>query len=97
MVLILLLRQDPEQLSPTEKECIALLYPEGVEYRRIDLADYLDHNRICQELHPVAVILPKEKPIPSLAMENGYRHITFSAQGPIELLPLRPEFKPFIP
>lgn len=95
--LILLLRRDVADLTAEEKTAIQECYPDGVEYRRIDPANYLEHDEICKTFHPVAVLLPRERPIPSLAMEHGYRHITYTPQGLLELLPLQPKFEPFRP
>jgi hypothetical protein len=47
---------------------------------------------------PVAVILPRERPIPAVAMEEGFQHITvLPNQGVVELEPLMVKFKPFYP
>lgn len=97
MVLILVLRKNPEDLSFAEKRFIEDAYPEGVEYRRVDPTNYSEHDEFCRTLNPAMVILPMERPIPSLAMEHGYRHIAFTPDGPMELVSLHTQFKPFSP
>ncbi len=95
--LALVLRKDPEDLSAEERASLETLYSEEVQYLRIDSADYKEHDEICQRLKPATVILPLDRPIPSLAMEHGHRHIALTPDGPLELLPLVPQFKPFVP
>lgn len=96
MALILILRRDPTDLSSEEKQAIEACYPdEIVEYRRADPVDYRNHYELCRALAPAAVILPAERPIPILAMEHGYRHVTVSSGKVMELLSIKTEFKPF--
>ena len=49
-----------------------------VEFTRMDSADYLVHATNCRDLDPAAVFLPKDKPIPTDAMADGYVHVALS-------------------
>lgn len=59
--------------------------------------DYLDHAENCRIEKPDVVVLPKDRPVPSLAMQEGFAHVVITPDGLKELLPLVPEFKPFKP
>ena len=96
--LVLILRRDPEELTANEKKSIEEKFPEGVEYQRVDPADFLEHDRLCRELNPVAVLLPRERPIPTLAIEHGFSHVIVDPEGVVmELQPLYPQFIKFKP
>ena len=99
-VLVTILRRDLADLDPAEREGILAAFPDHeIEFRRTDPRDFREHFAQCEQLKPAAVILPRERPIPSLAMEHGYRHIAFiPCEGQVrELEPMNPSFKPFIP
>lgn len=95
--LILVLRHDPKNLDKRQLAFLEKLYPEGIELRRIDSENYIQHDQICYNLKPAAVILPMDKPIPQLAMEHGVPHIALGEEGVQELVGMTVEFKPFDP
>jgi len=96
-VLVLLLRRDPDNLTTEERIAFERAFPgRSVEYRRVDSRDYLEHANLCGRLRPAVVLLPRDRPIPSLAMERGFPHVTITSDGKlIELQPLEPQFKPY--
>lgn len=97
-VLVIILRRDESQLSQEEVAAIKAKFPgKQVVFKRTDPRDYKEHAAQCEELQPTVVILPLERPIPSVAMEKGFQHIAFTPQGLLELDPLVPKFKPFVP
>lgn len=87
------------EISQEEKEAFQAAFPGcELEFHQLDSTDYLDHAKKCRELPTRYVFLPLDRPIPSLAMEEGVQHVAFiPGQGLMELLPLNPEFKDFVP
>lgn len=98
-VLITILRRDEADLTPEEREAIlAAFQGKKIVFKRTDPKDFLEHAEQCRQLKPTAVVLPRERPIPAVAMEEGFQHITvLPNQGVVELEPLTPKFKPFLP
>lgn len=97
-ILVVILRRDEKDLKPEEIVAIRNAFPgKEVKFRRTDPRDYREHAAQCEEFGPAAVILPLERPIPSLAMEKGFQHVVFTPNGLMELEPLVPTFKPFQP
>jgi hypothetical protein len=96
-VLVTILRRNEEELTTEEREALVAAFPgKEVIFRRTDPRDFMEHAKECRELKPAAVILPRERPIPSLAMEEGFAHVTYLPnQGLVELEPLVPAFKSF--
>ena len=95
MSLVLLLRRDPETLSDDEEATLRQAFGENVKLERIDPVDYLQHAAICRERQPDAVLLPLERPIPSLAMEEGFRHVVCGPSGQVmQLEPMQVKFSP---
>jgi hypothetical protein len=84
-----------QDLSDSQRALLTRQFPEGIEFRRIDSTNYLEHDELCKKLDPAAVILPKDRPIPVLAIEHGYPHLVFSSTELMELVRLQPELKPF--
>ena len=88
-------------LSPEEEVMIRSKLPgKEIEFQVVHSQDYLEHAETCRVLNPEEgdfVILPKDRPIPSLAIEQGVPHVALTKDGLMELLPLKPEFKPFVP
>lgn len=97
-VTILLLRRD--SLPAEEMEALGQKFP-GADIRleRIDPPDCIAHARMCENYPGAFVYLPGERPLPSLAMKWGVRHITFvPGEGLQELVEIpRPVFKPLVP
>lgn len=95
-VVIAVLRRE---VSSEEIEAFEAAYPgRELKFVRIDSRDYQEHAETCRRLKPDVVLLPLEKPIPSVAMDEGFRHVALRpGEGLRELLPLNPEFKPFEP
>lgn len=89
------------ELSPEEEAMIRKNFPgKEIEFRVVQSRDYLEHAKTCEELNHKEgdfVVLPKDRPIPSLAMEQGIPHVIITQNGLMELLPLEPKFKPFEP
>lgn len=100
-VLVLLMRRDENELPPEEIAVIQASFPgREVVFERTDSRDYLEHAKLCdqrKQLGYAQVIgyLPKERPVPSLAMERGVPHVLVINGKLQELLPLKPDFKPF--
>ncbi len=94
-VTIIVLRKE---ISDKDKETLQRLFPgKHLDFLVTNPSNYMDHDRQCRELNADLVVLP-ERPIPSLAMERGVSHVTITPEGQVlELLPLKPEFKPFVP
>jgi hypothetical protein len=69
---------------------------------RTDPRDYQEHYAICRTaeseegLRPIPY-LPRERPIPALAMDHGYEHIAFTRDGLMKLVEVKPVFEPFEP
>lgn len=97
-VLVILLRRDASSLTPEEIALIREKFPgREIDFRRTDPRDYREHAAQCDELKPEMVLLPLERPIPSLAMEKGFQHVAITPNGLMELLPLEPKFRLFEP
>jgi len=102
-VVVLVLRRGPEDLSPEEKSVLESTFPgKQCKYVQMDPVDYLEHAADCRTIRDqgwAAVIcyLPKERPIPSLAMEEGTAHVLVIDAKLQELLPLVPQFKVYTP
>lgn len=96
--LIAVMRRELAELTEDELGMIREKFP-GRELRflRIDPEDYKEHADICRERKPAMVLLPRERPIPSLAMEEGFQHCAFTRDGLMELEPMQPSFRPFRP
>jgi|SRR3989344_1756821 len=74
-----LFRQD----NPTDVERLTYQqmfrgYP--IEFNRIDPVNYIEHNKACEERQPTLVQLPKEHPIPHLAMHE-FPHVVVTGDG----------------
>jgi hypothetical protein len=94
METVLLLRRNPEDLSELETSALKAQFGPDVNFVRTDPTDYKEHLEDCQNIRPAAVLLPKEKPIPSDAMEAGFPHIVVFPDGKLaQLEPLIPSFK----
>jgi hypothetical protein len=96
MAMILLLRRDESTLTSDERRALEEAFQgKTLEFKRADPADYHEHAENCKRLQPDAVLLPLERPIPSQAMDEGFRHIAIRGTEAVELMPLKAEFKPF--
>lgn len=92
-ILVLVLRREPDL---NEIAAIQRKFPgKQLVFKTINPADYKEHAAICEEMKPDVVLLPKDRPIPSLAMEKGFPHVALFNGDVMELLPLMPQFKPF--
>ncbi len=97
-VIVGILRRDLSDLTDAEKEVVSKAFPDSqLVWTRMDSKDYLEHATACAEVQPTIVILPKDRPIPAKAMEEGFPHVVISPNGLLELEPLQPTFKPFQP
>lgn len=99
VVMVIILRRDESDLSTVERQAIVTAFPhKEVIFRRMDPRDCYEHARLCEQLGSTHVILPRERPIPSVAMEQGVHHLTVFSDGRVmELKPFVPTFKPFEP
>lgn len=97
MVLVLVMRRDPDELTSQEHAAIRRCFPGcSFVFRREDPADYQEHAELCEKHKPDVVMLPKDRPVPSLAMERGFAHCVVSESGEVmKLLPITPQFVPF--
>ncbi len=96
--LVLILRRSPRDLSDEEISLIQRAFAgRDVQFRRIDPANYQEHDTLCAQLQPEAVILPMDRPIPSLAMEHGFVHVTVKDGKVMKLEPMETNFTPFVP
>jgi hypothetical protein len=99
-VIVAILRRDVTDLEPAEKVGIQQKFPgRKVVFKRIDPKDYIECDRMCQELGPslAAVILPLDRPIPALAMQRGVPFVVITKGDVRRLKPLNPEFEEFVP
>lgn len=97
-VLVTILRRDESDLTMGEIATVRAKFPDReVVFRRTDPRDFKEHAAQCEEFQPTAVLLPRERPIPSLAMEKGFQHIAFTPNGLMELESINPTFRPFVP
>lgn len=91
---IVLRRELPEEKIGALRK----LYPgKELDIQLTNPADFQEHDNDCTKLNADVVVLP-ERPIPATAMERGIPHVAITEDGQVwELLPLKPEFKPFAP
>lgn len=95
---VIILRRDPKDLTAEELAALNAKFPgRNVLLRRTDPRDYREHADICEQLKPDAVILPLDRPLPSLAMERGILHIAYVGDDFKKLRPLEPQFEEFGP
>lgn len=91
-----LFRQD----EPTETEWKAYgraFFSREIQFSRIDPINYIEHDKACDERQPTLVQLPKDKPIPYLAMKK-FPHVIVTPEGKImKLKSINVEFEPFVP
>lgn len=95
---VLILRRDENELTIPERAALTAAFPgHEVEFVTTNPRDYEEHAADCERLKPHVVLLPRERPIPSLAMERGVAHVTVGPDGYlVKLLPLVPQFQPFV-
>lgn len=93
--IVILLRRDPNTVGPDLRQAFEAKVGGKVEFIRTDPVDYVEHLGDCQRLHPVAILLPTEKPITSAAMEQGFPHVIVTPR--CELLELEPFVSTFVP
>lgn len=78
-VLILILWRSYKDLAQEEIDAIEKAHPgHEIEFRRISPRSAEEHAQICQKLQPDAVLLPREQPIPNIAVKDGIPHIDAS-------------------
>ncbi|TSC55631.1 MAG: hypothetical protein G01um101418_786 [Parcubacteria group bacterium Gr01-1014_18] len=95
-VIVLILRGD--KLEPNEiKQLQEKFQGRKLEFKSSFPKDFMEHAETCRKIKPDVVILPKDRPIPAVAMEEGFAHVVLTKDEVKELLPLQPQFKPFIP
>lgn len=91
-MLIMILRRS--RLDADELAALTVKFPDTeFEFVAANPADYGEHAVLCDKLQPDLVFLPRY-PIPSLAMEKGYKHVTARNGELMELLALGPAFAP---
>lgn len=96
-MIVLVLRTDVERLPPDQLELFkAALGGSEASFVRTDPTDADKHREDCADLNAKVVILPKTTPIPELAMQDGVRHVILTDKGPMELVRIETEFKPFV-
>ena len=97
MAKIMLLRRDESSLGKDEIEAFKAAFPgQDLTFVRLDPRDYVEHAHNCRRERPDAILLPLERPIPALAMTEGFRHVAIREGGVVfELQSLTPEFRPF--
>src|SRR5258708_66901 len=88
--------------SPEEEAAVKAAFPvdTAMEYLESHSPNYLEHAAACErELDPATdiVLLPKDRPVPEVAMQKGYRHVTLTPSGLKMLVGLIPEFVDFTP
>ena len=65
-----------------------------IEFQYIHPWDHLEHAALCAELGSEDLVILPERPLVSLAMENGVRHVAITPNGLMELVSVKPELKP---
>jgi len=85
-------------LTPLEEALVHKMFPnQPVEFISLHPSDHLEHAQLCDDRQVDLVFLPKDRPIPSTAMERGIPHVCVVGSSIIELMPMKFEFKPFRP
>ena len=95
---VLLLRRDESDLSEGERTAFQAKWPgEELKFVRTDPKDFKEHAEDCTRIQPDAVVLPVERPIPYLAMQAGFKHVTLGPDGTklLELKKMDVVFEPF--
>lgn len=93
---VLVLRRDPDSLSSHEMSLLRQAFPNReLRLLRSDPTNYRDHAAECEARRPAAVLLPMERPIPSLALERGHLHLFFSESTLMQLKGLQLDAVPF--
>ncbi len=96
--LINVLRRSKAQLDSEELRVITAAFDnQPLEFVRRDPADYIIHDQECQATKPVVVILPKDRPIPTLAMEHGFVHCAVINGKLMRLVKLEPVWEEYVP
>lgn len=101
---VLTLRQEWDDLPQDEQH----LYAEALQHlgivapskARVDPRDVDQHLSLCQQAgNPgqVAVILPREMPIPTKAMKLGYAHLVIVNGRVMKLVDILPDLEPIFP
>ena len=94
--IVMILRRSENDLTPEEKAAFEQSFPGcKIEYVSSNPVDCYEHEKNCKEIKPDAVLLPKDKPIPVLAMEQGFAHVTLTPGGLLQLKKITPDFAPF--
>ena len=99
-VSILVLRRDVSDLPPEFVAAIREGFSQAgkvIEFVAINPRDYAEHDELCRLHKAAAVILPTDRPIPSLAMERGIPHLDFRGGQLVRLAKLDPQFEIFRP
>jgi len=96
-IIVGILRREQKDLLQEEVLAIEHAFPgKEIQYVKLDSRDYLEHSKLCREIKPSVVILPMDRPIPAKAMEEGVVHVEATTGRLRRLLPLRPEFEPYV-
>ena len=95
---VLILRRAESELTVGERAALTAAFPDQkFEFVTTNPRDYEEHAVDCARLEPRVVLLPRERPLPSLAMEHGFVHVTVGPDGYLhKLLPLIPKFEHFV-
>lgn len=94
IIRVMLLRKD--ELNPDEYNRFKEKFPRSqIETFRCDPKNYHEHTENCEKLKPDFIILPMDRPIPSEALERGFRHVFSTSKGLEELKSIHIESKPF--
>ena len=98
MKTVILLRRYVDNLTSSELDLFRAAFPgEEIKFKRTDPHTFIDHLADCERIKPDAIMLPIERPIPSAAMEKGFRHVTVIDGKLVQLQKINTEFVPFTP
>lgn len=96
-IVIGLMRREVSDLTPEEIDLVQNCFPgDKLDWRTLHSQDHLEHARVCAEIEPAFVVLPRDKPIPATAMEQGVIHVDISRGEVLQLLPLQPQFTKYV-
>ncbi len=97
-VIVGVMRRTKDDLLPHEVAAVENAFPgRNICWVRIDSCDHIEHDNNCAKINTYLVVLPKDKPIPSTAMERGVVHVDLSTGKIRKLNPLKPEFEDYVP
>ena len=95
-VKVLLMRRD--ELEEAERKALSIHFPDReIRLASSASADYVQHAAACEEYQPLLTFLPKDRPVPSLAMQRGFIHVALVDGKLMRLVALVPQWEEYKP